>query len=457
MKRPGRILIASYHFPPDAAVGALRPARFARKLRELGWQPFVLTVNDGRRERLDLEGLVGLENVPVVKVHEPPSLLTTLNAARRGIRRLAYRRRPFGPTSTFAKRRGDALGKETLPRRLKRYFMSLVAFLPDGNKRWSFLASWRAVWMIGRSRIGYLLTSGPPASVHFIGVLAQALTPVRWIADFRDPWTESVAERSPRLRSRLADTIERRLERCVVSRADLVVTTNDRLADALRERYPSLPSARFLSIMNSIDTDRMPTTPVEKYSRFTITYAGTLYYGRTPEPLFQATRDLVADGSVASSDVRIKLVGDCKHTNGVETADLVKEYGLDDVVEILDPVPYSEALRIMQRSHLLLVLAPENHGLLVVAKVFDYLGSGSRLLALAEDGATADLVRGTGGGVCFQGSDVRGLRDYLRTVIEGGRYRELRNDPASFSAYAAMSMTRRLSDGLLALGTEVDQ
>jgi hypothetical protein len=33
------ILIIAYHFPPEAAVGATRPANFAKFLPEHGWQP----------------------------------------------------------------------------------------------------------------------------------------------------------------------------------------------------------------------------------------------------------------------------------------------------------------------------------------------------------------------------------------------------------------------------------
>ena len=60
---------------------------------------------------------------------------------------------------------------------------------------------------------------------------------------------------------------------------------------------------------------------------------------------------------------------------------------------VLD-VPHAEAVAIMQRSHLLLVLAPTNHSLMLPAKIFDYLGAGSTLLAIAEPGATLRLPSG---------------------------------------------------------------
>ena len=41
-----KILFIAYHFPPDAAVGALRTQKFVKYLPQYGWQPFVLTVED---------------------------------------------------------------------------------------------------------------------------------------------------------------------------------------------------------------------------------------------------------------------------------------------------------------------------------------------------------------------------------------------------------------------------
>jgi hypothetical protein len=98
----------------------------------------------------------------------------------------------------------------------------------------------------------------------------------------------------------------------------------------------------------------------------------------------------------------------------------------------------------MQRSHLLLVLAPERHRLVVPAKIYDYLGSGSKVLAIAERGATADLMAETGSGRCFSETDVSGLRDYLGGLIADGSYRTLRNEPESFSGYDVRHLTARL-------------
>jgi glycosyltransferase involved in cell wall biosynthesis len=444
------VLIASYHFPPDAAVGALRPARFGRILAELGWRVSVLTVHDEQCPVKDPGRAVGLDGIETVRVREAGSLLERIASAKTWLS--TTRRHASGQER--AKRipvpSGEPLGAESLLARVKRYTLSLVAYLPDDHKKWAIVAAGRAVWMTRRRRSDWTLTSGPPASVHLVGLVVKTFRRIRWAADFRDPWLESVEERSGRLRSALGDALERWLERLVVTRADLVVTTNETFADELRRRFPDVPATRFFSVMNSIDPELLAGGEAEKYSRFTITYAGSLYYGRTPEPLFRAVHRLLASGEIKATDIRINLIGECRYSNGVETGTLVRDYGLEEIVDAPGVVPRIRALDIMRRSHLLLVLAPANHKLLVVAKLFDYLASGSRMLVIGESGPTRDLVLQGDAGVCFSTSETPALAAYLLDLIATGAYRTLRNDVRAFSRFTSTRAVARLSERLLA-------
>jgi glycosyltransferase involved in cell wall biosynthesis len=329
--------------------------------------------------------------------------------------------------------------------RLKRYVISLVVRLPDEQKNWSFLAIPSAIHAIRKHRIEWILTSGPPFSVHLIGLIASLLTNARWVADFRDPWIEMLGERVPGTRSWLSDRLEEWMEATVLNRADRVLTTTKRIRGSMIARHPSIPEHKFAYLPNGIDVERLVAADqTEKFESLTITYAGTLYFDRTPEPLFQAFSELVREGHATQNDFRIKLVGNCRYIAGVETLELAQRYGIRSAVEVIDRVPHAEAIRIMQRSHLLLVLAPPNHDLVLPAKIFDYLGSGSKLLALAGAGATADLIRETGAGACFSPSDVTELKRYFHGLLEGRQYQDLRNEPGSFARYDARSLTGQL-------------
>jgi glycosyltransferase involved in cell wall biosynthesis len=251
--------------------------------------------------------------------------------------------------------------------------------------------------------------------------------------------------RFPHQRSDFSDFLERGMERIVVRWADRVVTTTDRMRNAMLARYPSLPPEKFVCIPNSIDTDGIRSTQgVEPFEKLTITYAGTLYFDRTPEPLFRAVADVIATGRGSVNDIRIVLLGDCRKINGRDTEIVVREYGLDEVVQVIDRVPYPQAVEMMRKSHLLLVLAPQGHELVVPAKIYDYLGTGSVVITLAEPGATADLMHETQCGRCFSHADIAGMRDYIAGLLEDRSYRHLRNSPEMFARYDARELTTRL-------------
>ena len=164
--------------------------------------------------------------------------------------------------------------------------------------------------------------------------------------------------------------------------------------------------------------------------------------------------DLVRTGVVVPDAIRIKLIGHCQEVDGLPTMAMVSRYGLDGIVEISEPIPYAEVVHIMRRSHLLLALAPERHRLLVGAKMYDYLGSGSALLVLADPGATADLVAQTGCGRCFGSDDVDGVKSYLASIIKDGSFRRLRTDPSAFAAFSARRLSGRLAEEMMKVDLE---
>jgi hypothetical protein len=75
-------------------------------------------------------------------------------------------------------------------------------------------------------------------------------------------------------------------------------------------------------------------------------------------------------------------------------------------------------MEIIRRSHLALLLAPRLP-FQIPAKAYDYLGTGVRILALAEDGATADLIRDTASGRAFAPGDVDGIEAFLSAEMSG--------------------------------------
>jgi hypothetical protein len=410
-----KILFISYHFPPSSAVGGMRIANFVKYLPLYGWNPYVLTIKDASIKEADTSGLNGMKAERIFRTGTIPRVFS--NAYMKLKEAYGSRSKEKAPASQQKVdsdyQINDTVSySETLSHKLKRWMVSFLT-LPDGERNWIFPAVFRAVREIKRNNISCILTSGPPHSAHIIGLLTKTVTGVKWVADYRDPWIIIGSKRCFST-STLSVSIERWLERQVINKADLILSTTEKLCGAFREIFKKTQrSDKFLYISNGFDKELFQQIGhFRKYERFTITYAGTLYYIRTPEPVFEALRKLIAEAKISPQSICVKLLGHCEYINGYPTADMIQSYNLDSVVEVLEPVSYYKALEVIKQSHLALLLAPAQP-FQIPAKVYDYLGMGTRILALTENGATWDLITSTGSGTAFYPTDIDGIKEFI--------------------------------------------
>ena len=80
-------------------------------------------------------------------------------------------------------------------------------------------------------------------------------------------------------------------------------------------------------------------------------------------------------------------------------------------VEIRNLVGYQEALHIIKKSHLGLVLAPKQP-YQIPAKIYDMIGSDTKVLAIADDGATKEYDRVIRVGRMFSLDRYRGYQKF---------------------------------------------
>jgi glycosyltransferase involved in cell wall biosynthesis len=439
-RKAGGILLISYHFPPSAAVGGRRAANFAASLRSLGWDVRALTIPDRAIEQIDRGRLQSVKGVPIDVAAVWPTLVGVVSALARLRRQIRPAEPPAVPPAVPDALRPMAAPRgESIARRLRRYFLSF-GFLPDGEKGWIVPAVIRAVRIIRRQRLDWFMTSCPPYSVHVIGLAVKTLSGARWVADFRDPWMTTGSKRLyPTCAASLG--IESWLERRVIENADLVVFNVERLRDAYRARYGDVPPDKLVFIPNGIAAQpQNAERAMPRYERFTISYTGSLYVGRSPEPVFEAVSRLIQSGAVQADAVRILLVGQCRLIDRQPTESVVRRHGLESVVEVQDQVPHAQAVEVIRRSHLALLLAP-NLPYQIPAKVYDYLGAGTRVLAIAEEGGTADLLKATGAGVAFPSTDVDGIAAFILEELGTGS-----PEAPRVSSLARYDVTRITSD-----------
>jgi hypothetical protein len=411
-KEKKRILLISYHYPPSSAVGGMRIYGFAKYLTELGWEVNILTVDRKYIQNFDYERYKRDRRIEEYKTEVSPKISKIILYT---IKRLGYKKNSISNKNYLSNENYDKKTEETKEKtknRIKRFIDSFL-LLPDENRNWIIPALYKAEKIIKEKKINIVLTSCPPYSVHIIGLILKGLIKIKWIADYRDPWiTPYNKYLYPTCKVSLA--IEKILETLVIKKADSVISTTKNLNDKFIEIYKEKIKNKFFYLSNGFDSNIIENKKDDfrKYDKFTISYTGTLYYGRSPESIFKAINQLKAEMLIRNGDVRVKLVGNCKYTNDKKTEEIIRKYRLEDEVEINTPVNYKKAIKITGKSQLGLVLAPKQT-YQIPAKIYDLIGAETKALAITGDGATKDMVEKLGIGKCFHWSDIEGIKKYI--------------------------------------------
>ncbi|MBN2183836.1 MAG: glycosyltransferase family 4 protein [Candidatus Krumholzibacteriota bacterium] len=412
---PGKILIISYHFPPDLSVGAVRPRKFAEYLPRSGWDPIILTVHERHHDNIDSSGSCCGPEAKIFKAVKIPGVRSFFLSVKK--KYLSLTKDEDIKQHMDEWNPPEQRSKEPIGEKLKRYFFSLFVFLPDDRAGWIFPAVVKGIWLILRYRIDVIYTTSPPSSSLVAGLILKTVTGKRWVTDFRDPW---IGEMKPFfVRSRLSDKIELWLEKKVIEKSDHIVSVTPEMTERLRQRYPRLEADKFSTIWNGYDSSELSEfIGLEKRDEFTFTYAGSFYLGRSPRVFLIALANLMqGSGRIGNEQIRVRFIGDCHYSDGISIPAMTEELGLTDIVTFIPQISRDEAMIEMARSHILLLLAPDQP-LQIPGKVYDYFGLKAYILAVCGPGASANILNDYDRVVVVPPGDVRKMENGIIEVID---------------------------------------
>ena len=396
-----KLLLLTYHFPPSAASGTFRLLGFARHLPRFGWTPVVVAPPAIPWEPVD-EGL--LRQVPpetqVCAVAYPTA------RALKGFRWLF-------PNAVW------------LPRALAACVRTIRDYQPDA-----------------------LLTSSPPHCIHLLGWYLKRRYRLPWVADFRDPW---FINGKPAFGSSLWPWFEARWEARVMKSADVIVANAPRATESLREAFPA-QRHKMVTLTNGFDPENFPPVDVPDAPGevLHIVHAGEVYAGRDPRPFLDALETIHRERAPGVLSWRVSFLGR-NNESGLDLPAEVQRRGLAQVVALGNQLPYAQVLQEMTRADLLLLLDSPGRRLGIPAKLYEYLGTGRPILALAEpDGDVAWALRESG--VLHRIAHPRepaqikqALAELSQALAEGPRVAQ---SPPRLAAFTRVTIAGRLADCL---------
>lgn len=397
-----KILILTYFFPPDRAVGGQRARKVVEALRRAGHEVEVIAAGDPRSSEGD----------GIHRVRPLPSLRDLYSRLRRS--------RTADPGGSGPRRNGaddDRNGevKAVAPEvsrvaRWKRWVFSAI-WLPDDRQGFVWPAVRLARTLPGGSP-DIVYTTAPPFSVHLAGLIVKVLTGATWVAEFRDPWTTN-PWKPALVRSAFSDWAEARLESLCIGHADTVVAVSDGIA---RDIAASSSHPRLLTVRNGIERLATGEAPRSR-GPFRIVYVGSFYHTRDPFPFLEAIGRLVTDG-LLPGQLTVRFIGTTDVFGGRSIRGFIKECGLDDFVQLEDWMEREACLTEVASAEALLLLAMEQPTQ-VPNKVYEYLGTRRPILAIADDtGETADMLRRSGGHEVVTENEASRIEAAVRRLID---------------------------------------
>ena len=387
-----RVLVITYYWPPEGGSGVQRWVKFSKYLRSFGWEPVVYTPSNPERGRQD----------PALAAELPEGLEVLRTPIREPY---AIYRKLTGGASTQITELSSPGGRKSFMKRLS-LFVRGNFFIPDPRRSWVRPSVKFLLDYLQGHPVDAVVTTGPPHSVHLIGLGLKRRTGVPWVADFRDPWTRMFYFKDLRLLP-AARRAHLRMEQSVLDGASAVVAVSQQVRDdfALRTR------TRVELITNGFDaSDFEAPAPNREREHFRIVHTGMLGSDGNPSALWTVLSDLCREDPQFREKLRIRL---CGKVDSAVSASL-DAAGLGGAVENLGYLDHAASI-LEQRSADLLLLPLRNGaegGKIVPGKVFEYLASRRPVLGIGDpSGSAAAILKETGCGSMFAWDDAAGLRD----------------------------------------------
>jgi hypothetical protein len=433
-----KILIITYYWPPAGGPGVQRWLKFAKYLPEFGWKPIIFTPENPSYPLLDESLMKDVpENLEIIKtkIWEPYQLAEKLNKSNKKFKAGQF---DVGKNQSW---------KSKLSIWVRGNF-----FIPDARVFWvkpsvKFLEQY-----LKENKIDVVVTSGPPHSLHLIGLnLKKKLPNLKWIADFRDPWTEISYYKHLKL-TKNSDQKHRQLESDVFKNADITLATSYTDAENFRKN-----GANAVCITNGFDeTDASQTlqssnsqtlkpSNSQTLKKFTLSYIGVLEQLRNPENLWKTLDNLVNTNPDFAENFTLKFAGriDDKILHSIENS------GLKNHILNLGYISHDKAISEMQTSDMLLITNFPNESSkgIIPGKIFEYLATGKQIISFGPNEAdVSTILKETNAGKHFGYSDSETIKNFILEKFELWKNGNLLENTQNIEQFSRRNLTKKLTE-----------
>lgn len=419
-----KALIITYYWPPAGGPGVQRWLKFVTYLKEFNIEPIVYIPKNPTYPIQDSN--IKNEIPRDVKIITQPIF------------------EPYGFASKFSKKNTSTISKGIIPEQKKQHWKDKLLlwirgnfFIPDARKFWikpsiKFLTSY-----IEKHSIDTIITTGPPHSIHLIGLGLKEKHTLKWIADFRDPWTTIGYHQ----KLKLSDWSKKRhlkFEKQVLDTSDQLIVTS---WGTLKE-FETKTNTPIQVITNGFEETKALKIALDQ--KFTLSHIGSLLSERNPKNLWLALSELVKENNDFAQQFQLKLAGVVSKA----IIDSIYDAKLKDHLTILGYISHTEALRLQQQSQLLLLIEIDSEitKAIIPGKLFEYLKAQRPILGIGPKNADfSTIIKETNSGTFFLYEEKEALKSQILKYFNRYLENDLNVNSKNIQKYTRKSLTEQLS------------
>jgi galactitol-specific phosphotransferase system IIB component len=418
-----KLLIITYYWPPAGGPGVQRWLKFVKYLPDFGIQPIVYVPENPTYPIIDTNLLQEVSEKAIVLKHRIFE--------------------PYQLASIFSKNKTKKISSGIIPNQKKQSFLDSLFLFIRGNL---FIPDARFLWIkpsvsylekyIVENNIDTIITSGPPHSLHLIGLQLKQKLDLKWFADFRDPWTTIGYHKSLRL-SNYATQKHKLLERKVLNAADAIIVTSK----TTKTEFEAITKKPIAVLTNGYDIETIE--PQKLDTKFSLAHIGSFLSERNPMILWEVLVELINDVPEFKSHLEIKLIGAVSQ----EVLETISQFELNAYLNNLGYISHKEAIAHQRKSQVLLLIEIDSAETrsIIPGKLFEYMVSNRPIVAIGPmDSDFAEIIATTNTGVFFNYSEKMKLKsvilDFYNQFLQG----RLHAKGVGLQQYSRKNLTKEL-------------
>ncbi|MEX0998249.1 MAG: glycosyltransferase family 4 protein [Flavobacteriaceae bacterium] len=417
-----RVLIITYYWPPAGGPGVQRWLKFVKYLKDFDIKPIVYVPENPHYPLVD-DSLL----------NEIPEIITILKQPIK---------EPYGLAKLFSKKKTQKISSGIISEKKQGLLEKIMLwvrgnfFIPDARVGWvkpsvKFLKTY-----LKANPVDVIVSSGPPHSLHLIGLGLKNETGIPWVTDFRDPWTSIGYHKKLRLSCR-SQKKHKQLESKVLNTCDAVIVTSP----STKSQFEKITETPITVITNGFDVEISPSKNLD--TDFTLSHIGSLLSERNPEILWKVLSELVRENKDFATHFKLQLAG-------VVSEDVllrIEHYGLKNYVRNFGYVSHEKSIALQKNSQVLLLIEIDSieTRAIIPGKLFEYMASQRPILALGpKESDVAPLIESTKTGSFFDYFQEKEMKKEILHWFERYKNNSLVLHSQGVEAYSRKNLTKQL-------------